>query len=64
MGPRPIKVCRKEGMNVHDRGKSEDKFGIPNLAAPLDRCSWPLAFTTVIVGAVRSKLIIGAFFEK
>ena len=57
MGPSPIKVCWKEGMNVHH-------WGITNLDAPLDRCSWPLAFTTVIVGAVRSKLIIGAFFEK
>ena len=40
------------------------KLGIPKSAEPLDWCGWPLAVPTVIVGAVGSKLIVGAFFEK
>ena len=40
------------------------RLGIPKSVAPLDWCGWPLAVPTVILGAVRSKLIVGAFFEK
>ena len=51
-------------MTLPDRGKSVGKLGIPKSAEPLDWCGWPLAVPTVIVGAVGSKLIVGAFFEK
>ena len=40
------------------------KLVIPKSAEPLDWCGWMLADPTVIVGAVGSKLIVGAFFEK
>ena len=32
--------------------------------APLDWCGWPLAVPKVILDAVGSKWIVGAFFEK
>ena len=49
-------------MTLPDRGKFVSKLGIPKSYEPLDWCSWPLAVPTVIVGAVGSKLIVGAFF--
>ena len=51
-------------MTLQDGGKSVGKLGIPKSAEALDWCGWPLAFSTVIIGAVGSKLIVGAFFEK
>ena len=50
-------------MTFPDWGKLVVNLGIPKLAKPLDWCGWPLAVPAVIVGAVGSKLIIGAFFE-
>ena len=64
MGPRPIRVWWKEGMTLPAWGKSVGKLVIPKSAEPLDWCGWPLAVPTVIVGAVGSKFIVGAFFEK
>ena len=51
-------------MNLLDRGMLVGKLGIPKSTEPLDWCGWPLAVPTVIIGAVWSKLIVGAFFEK
>ena len=51
-------------MTLPDQGKSVGKLGILKLAEPLDWCGWPLVVPTVIVGAVGSKWIVGAFFEK
>ena len=64
MGPRPMRVCWKEGMTFSGQGKSGGRFGILKLAAPLYWCGWSLAVPTVILGAVVSKLIVGAFFGK
>ena len=64
MGPRPIRVWWKEGTTFPDRLKLGGRLGIPKSDEPLDWCGWPLAVPTVIVGAVGSKLIVGAFFEK
>ena len=63
MGMRPIRVWWKEGMNFSARGKSGGKLGTTKYVDTLDCCGWPLAVPTVIVGAVGSKLIVGAFFE-
>ena len=52
------------GNDLAGSGKSVGKLGIPKSDEPLDWCGWPLAVPTVIVGAVGSKLIFGAFFEK
>ena len=57
-------MCWKEGMTLPVQGKSVGKLGIPKSAEPLDLCGWPLAVPTVIIGAVESKLIVGALFEK
>ena len=51
-------------MTLPSQGKSRGRLGIPTSAAPLDWCGWPLAVPTVILGAVGSKLIVGAFLEK
>ena len=51
-------------MTLPARGKSVGKLGIPKSAEPLDCCGWLLAVPMVIVGAVGSKLIVGAFVEK
>ena len=64
MGPRLIRVWWKEGMTFPARGKSGGELVITKSAEPLDWCGWSLAFPTVIVCAVGSKLIVGAFFEK
>ena len=64
MGPRPMRVWWKEGMTLPDQGKSGGGLGRPKSAAPLDWYGWPLTVTTVILGAVGSKLIVGAFFKK
>ena len=64
MGPRPIRVWRKEGTTLLAWGKLGGRLGIPKSAEPLDWCGLPLAVPKVIVGAVGSKLIVGTFFEK
>ena len=64
MGPRPIRVWWKEGMTLPARGKLGGRLAIPKSADPLHWCGWSLAVSTVIVRAVGSKLIVGAFFEK
>ena len=64
MGPRPMSVWWKEGITFPSWGGSGGRLGIPKLADPLDWCGWPLAVVTVILGAVGSKLIVGAFFDK
>ena len=51
-------------MTLPDRGKPVGKLVIPKSDEPIDWCGWPLAVPMVIVGAVGSKLIIAAFFEK
>ena len=54
-----------EGRNYFaGSGEVQGRLGIPKLEAPLDWCGWLLAVPTVILGAVGSKLIVGAFFEK
>ena len=54
-----------EGRNYFSgSGEVQGRLGIPKSEAPLDWCGWPLAVPTVILGAVGSKLIVGAFFEK
>ena len=63
MSPKPIKVWWKEGMNLPAWGKSGSKLVIPKSADALDWYGWSLAVPTVIVGAVGSKLIVGAFFR-
>ena len=64
MGPRHMRVWRKEGMSLPAQGKSGGMLGRPKSAAPLNWRGLPLAVPTVILGAVGSKLIVGAFFEK
>ena len=64
MGPRPMRVLWKEGTILLDRGKYGGRLVIPKSAAPLDRCGWPLPVPMVILGAVGSKFIVGAFLEK
>ena len=61
---RPMRVWWKYGTTLPAQGKSGGRLGRPKLMAPLDWCGWPLAAPTVILGAVVSKLIVGAFFEK
>ena len=51
-------------MTLPDRGESGGRLVILKSEAPLDWCGWPLAVPTAILGAVGSKLIFGAFFEK
>ena len=50
-------------MNFPARGKSVGKLGMTKSAEPLYWCGWPLAVPTVIVGAVGSKFIVGAFLR-
>ena len=57
-------VWWKDGITLPSRGNSGGKLGRPKSAAPLDWCGWPLAAPTVILGAVGSKLIVCACFEK
>ena len=64
MDPRPIRVWWKEGMTLPAQEKLGGRLGIPNSDEPLYWCGWPLVVPTVIVGAVGSKLIVGAFFEE
>ena len=51
-------------MTFPDWGKSGGRLEIPKAEAPLDWCGWTLAVPTLILGAVGSKFIVGAFFEK
>ena len=62
MGPWPIRVWWKEGMTLQARGNSGGKLGIPKSDKQLYWSGWLLAVPKVIVGAVGSKLIVGAFF--
>ena len=64
MGPSTMRVWWKEGMTLPAQGKFGGRLERPKLAAPLNWCGWPLAVPTVTLGAVGSKLIFGAFFEK
>ena len=64
MDLRPIRVWWKEGTTLPAREKSGGKLGITKSAETLDWCGWTLVVPTVIVGAVGSKFIVGAFFEK
>ena len=52
MGPRPMRVWRKEGITLPAQGKSGVRLGRPKSAEPLYWCGWPLAVPTVILGAV------------
>ena len=64
MVQRPIRVWWKEEVNFTAQGKSVGNLGITKSYEPIDWCGWPLTVPTVIIGAVGSKLIVGAFFEK
>ena len=64
MGPRPMRVWWKEGMTLPAQGKSGGRLGITKSAAPLYWWFLPLTVPMVILGAVGSKLIVGAFIEK
>ena len=64
MGLSHMIVWWKDGITLPARGKSGGSLGRPKSAAPLDWFGWPLAVPTVILGAVGSKLIVGACFEK
>ena len=64
VGPRPMRVWWKEGMTFPAWGKSGGRLGRTKSVEPLDWCGCLLAKPTVILGAVGSKLIVGAFFDK
>ena len=60
MGPKPTRVCLKDGMINPVVGKSLASWGSERSAVAVDLSTCPLATLTKIEGAVGSVFVVGA----
>ena len=60
MGPKPTRVCLKDGMINPAVGKSFYSWGSERSAVAVDLSTCPLATPTTIDGAIGSVFVVGA----
>ena len=61
--PSSINLCLSDGITCMVRGKSDGRWGKPDIPVPIDSCNWTVAMPTCTLGAAALKFWIGAALE-